>query len=73
MALVVLHDRRLKDAARERRRQGWYREGLERLSGQWPGRGLAGEAHRRPEHPYAGDLDLFGAGSLFERLSLIHI
>jgi len=70
-ALVVLHDRRLQDAARERRRQGWYREGLERLSGAWPGQGLGGEGHRRPEHPYAGDLDLFGAGSLFERLATV--
>ena len=69
--LVGFHDRRLKAGDRERRRQKWYAEGLERLSGEWPGRGLAGETHRRPDHAYAGDLDLFGPGSLFERLATV--
>jgi hypothetical protein len=69
--LVVLHDRRLKAATRERRRQRWYGQGLDRLSGDWAGQGVSGEAHQRAEHPYAGDLDLFGPGSLFERLATV--
>ena len=39
-----------------------------RLRGQWQGQGIGGEALRPANHPYASDLDLFGAGSLFELL-----
>jgi hypothetical protein len=57
-------------AARERARRAaahWTR-GLACLDGTWPGGGATGERFRDPEHPYADDLDVFGTGSLFERL-----
>lgn len=57
-------------AARERAQRAaahWAR-GLACLDGTWPGGGTSGERFRDPEHPYADDLDVFGAGSLFERL-----
>ena len=45
---------------------------IERLKGRWVGKGDAGERFailRELEgHPYAADLDLFGKGSVFERV-----
>jgi hypothetical protein len=46
----------------------FYELGLARLHHQWQGRGTGGEEFRPDQHPYASDLDLFGAGSLFELL-----
>src|SRR5262249_30767142 len=47
----------------------YYRRGLDRLEGHRAGRGDLGLDLEPPGHPYALDLDLFGVGSLFERLS----
>ncbi len=65
---AYLHDRIL--AAREAARQmaGFYRRGLDRLRGQWMGKGSAGTEFFDREHPYAADLDIFGRGSVFELL-----
>ena len=69
VALVVLHDRVLRREARATRTRRFYEDGLARLDGSWPGRGDAGDRYLEATHPYAGDLDLFGAGSLFELLA----
>jgi hypothetical protein len=51
-------------------RAAWYyRRGLDRLAGKWAGRGPTGERFADPAHLYAADLDLFGDGSLFQRVS----
>ena len=42
--------------------------GLRRLDGSWPGTGNVRTDFAPGDHPFADDLDLFGAGSLFERL-----
>lgn len=47
----------------------FFVRGLERLRGEWAGRGNQGEAFADPKHPYALDLDIFGRGSLFELLA----
>jgi hypothetical protein len=47
----------------------YYRHGLDRLAGKWVGRGPTGERFADPDHLYAADLDLFGDGSLFQRVS----
>src|SRR5262245_1993126 len=48
----------------------WYCEQrLLRLGEGWAGTGDPGTQYLDPEHPCATDLDLFGPGSLFERLS----
>jgi hypothetical protein len=41
---------------------------LARLENRWAGTGEAGTRFLDPDHPYAADLDFFGAGSLFKRL-----
>lgn len=46
----------------------YYVGGVERLEGRWVGNGISGEEFQEPEHVYSADLDLFGRGSLFERL-----
>jgi hypothetical protein len=47
----------------------YYRRGLVRLDGRWAGTGDTGINLLPAGHPYAVDLDLFGVGSLFERIS----
>jgi hypothetical protein len=42
--------------------------GIARLHNQWQGHGAGGEELRPEAHAFALDLDLFGAGSLFELL-----
>ncbi|HZS37152.1 MAG TPA: DNA mismatch repair protein MutS [Polyangia bacterium] len=71
IALVVLHDRALMRRRRVERAVELYQRALERLDGKWAGRAppeLRGDRFADPAHPYARDLDLFGAGSLFELL-----
>ncbi len=51
-----------------RRAADFYARGLARVEGRWPGSGVDGLTYLDLEHPYAADLDLFGRGSLFERL-----
>jgi hypothetical protein len=62
----MFHDRilRARDAAQNAVR--FYELGLRRLDGSWPGQGTPGSEFLEPHHTFAGDLDLFGQGSLFE-------
>ncbi|MCA1685636.1 MAG: DNA mismatch repair protein MutS [Planctomycetia bacterium] len=68
VALVVAHERVRRATRRAARAADFYERGLKRFDGSWPGTGLTGERFLDLEHPYAADLDLFGRGSLFERL-----
>ena len=45
-----------------------YERGLARLTGDFSKSASRGERFADPHHPFSGDLDLFGAGGLFERL-----
>jgi MutS domain V len=54
--------------SRVQRIANFYELGIARLRHQWQGQGIGGEEFRPDKHPYATDLDLFGAGSLFELL-----
>jgi len=65
----MVHDRILKARDRARRAMGFYQAGLNRLDGSWAGKSSPGTEFLDPHHPYASDLDLFGAGSLFELLN----
>jgi hypothetical protein len=47
----------------------FHQKGLARLEDRWAGAGTTGERFLSDTHPYAGDLDLFGHGSLFELIS----
>jgi len=59
------HIRRLKFRARA---IDFFDRGMARIEDRWAGSGETGERFLDAAHPYARDLDLFGAGSLFELL-----
>ena len=46
-----------------------YQRCLQRLDGEWTGIAPDGQEFLDPLHPYAGDLDIFGVGSLFQLLN----
>ena len=68
-AIVVIHDRVAKARDRAHEAIAVYERGLARVEDRWTGIGQDGVRFLDPSHPYAADLDLFGPGSLFQRLS----
>jgi hypothetical protein len=68
VALVLVHAQIVRARDRAARRVAFHEAALARLDDDWAGRGEAGSRFLDPGHPYAADLDLFGRGSLFERL-----
>ena len=68
VVLAVIHDRVLKSRERAARTVAYYQRAIERLNHQWMGKGDSGAEFLNEAHPYARDLDLFGAGSLFQLL-----
>src|SRR5206468_816397 len=67
LGLLVTGIRHIRiENARSAARRGirFYQAGVERLDGTWLGKGSPGTEFLDPHHPYAADLDLFGAGSL---------
>lgn len=68
VAAVVWHVRVRGALGRSQRAVAWYDRALARLEDRWAGTGPSGSRYCRPDHPYAADLDLFGHGSLFQRL-----
>lgn len=68
VVLVIAHELAHRDVRRLHRAVEHYEAGLRRLDGSWPGTGIQGESFCPKNHPYATDLDLFGSGSMFERL-----
>lgn len=71
--LLVARHGRVIDAEDHARRLSLVNERAEaRIDGRFAGLPDLGLGLVGPEHPYAGDLDLFGSGSLFQRLSVAH-
>ena len=70
IGLVVWHDRVLRACDRAARAAAFYERGLARIGDRWIGTGATGDRFREDAHPYSADLDIFGAGSLFELLSI---
>ncbi len=70
IALLVWHDRVIRARERAERARAFYERGLARLEHRFAGTGTSGSEHEPEGHPYARDLDLFGEGSLFERMCL---
>lgn len=70
-AAIVFRILYARSAARRRPLEFGIRfceDGLARVEDRWIGKGREGLEFLDAEHPYAADLDLFGRGSLFERL-----
>ncbi len=68
LALSWFFERARRQDQAALRAAAFYEAGLARLADEWAGRGVAGTEFLQEEHLYAADLDLFGKGSLFERL-----
>jgi len=70
VVLVLSHEPIRRKADRTRRSVEFYTKGLARLDERWIGTGVTGDEFLDLDHPYAADLDIFGRGSLFERLCM---
>lgn len=67
--LVILHVRVVRRRTFAERGIRFHSRGLARLKDEWMGTGNTGERFLDPAHVYAGDLDVFGKGSLFELIA----
>jgi len=72
LALVIVHGRVLARRGRLRAAVALCEDGIARVEDRWAGKGDAGSSFQAAAeaHLYAADLDLFGAGGLFELLSV---
>jgi hypothetical protein len=68
VVLAIVHERVIKRRDRCSRTVAYYERAQARIENRWMGKGEAGERFQNAAHPYSRDLDLFGAGSLFELL-----
>jgi hypothetical protein len=68
VAIAIVHEPVRRSGARAGRAKAFYERGLARVSGQWETSGNWGLEYLNLDHPYAADLDLFGKGSMFDRL-----
>lgn len=50
------------------RRSNFYERGIDRMEGNWRGKGSTGLEFARESHLYQADLEILGGGSLFELL-----
>ncbi|MBW2732089.1 MAG: DNA mismatch repair protein MutS, partial [Deltaproteobacteria bacterium] len=66
IALMIWHEATLRRLARSQRKEALYQRALQRLHGEWCGKGVKGDSLQPVQHAYGADLDLFGEGSLFE-------
>lgn len=72
IALVAarLYARCRKTGTRMWRLQEFYKHSIQRMRGDWAGKGCPGSAFLDDTHPYARDLNVLGEGSLFELLCI---
>ncbi|WP_162179828.1 MutS-related protein [Bryobacter aggregatus] len=70
VAIGALHLRTRSTAREDRdsRLADFYARGSARLAGTWHGTGPSGAGFEDPCHPYASDLNILGASSLFQLL-----
>jgi hypothetical protein len=69
LILIVAHDRVIRARGRAERAARLYEDGIARIEDRPPPRDGRSQRFADEQHVYANDLDLFGSGSLFERLS----
>jgi hypothetical protein len=69
VVLVVLHQRTFARRGRAAAVQRFHDRGIARLSGKWTEHARDGAAFGSVDHPYSGDLDVFGKASLFQLMN----
>lgn len=70
--LIQYHGRLLEREAHQRRFSIVNEHGLARVTGEFHGLPRTGVNFVAPDHAYAGDLDLFGVASLYQKISVAH-
>ncbi len=65
---TMVHSRVIRRMEQAQRAVDHYQRGLARLQGDFSKAVSKGDRFNDPHHPFSGDLDLFGAGGLFERM-----
>jgi hypothetical protein len=70
--LVQHHGKVIEQEAHQRRYAIVNEHALLRLTGKWHNLPRAGISFAPKEHPYSEDLDLFGTGSVYQRMSVAH-
>ena len=66
VGLMIGHSRVARRLQLAKQAVAYYDRCLARLDGKWSGVGVSGDRYLCGEHPYSGDLDIFGEGSLFQ-------
>jgi hypothetical protein len=66
MGLVIWHARVTARLEQARAAAAYFQTAIARLEDNWSGTGADGARYADPQHPYSGDLDVFGRGSLFQ-------
>jgi hypothetical protein len=69
LALVFVHRKIVHASTTVKRAVAFYERGIARIEDRWTGNGETGDEFKDPLHLYAEDLDILGAGSLFQLLS----
>lgn len=69
-ALVVVHARIHAQKEKAAAAMRFHERALARMAGKWRSFPSTGERWAVPTHPYAGDLDVFGRSSLFQRIDV---
>lgn len=69
IALLRFHSPVLLKYSRAQAARQYYEDCLSRLAGNWREFSATGEQFADPRHPWSGDLDIFGSGSLFQKLN----
>ncbi len=72
VVMVFVHARVLKQLEEAERWTAVNDRALARVTGRWRELEDTGESLQPEGHPFAEDLDLFGHGSLYQRLSVAH-
>lgn len=67
-AATILHAKVIRKLEFAQRAVAHYQRGLDRLNGDFSKSSSKGDRFADPHHPFSGDLDIFGAGGLFERI-----
>jgi MutS domain V len=69
VGLVIAHRRVVRSTDETKRAIAFYERGIARIEDRWAGSGRTGDEFKDPLHLYAEDLDILGAGSLYQLLS----
>lgn len=72
IAFSLAFEKARRRLRRVQRALAWYGLGLARLEDRWMNLGVPGSEFGGEDHLYAADLDVFGPGSMFQRLCDAH-